>query len=122
MLILYLAVLITALYWVLRILLPEMTKPNSFDSSQSLKPDKSIEKNGPDESKEKLETLLIEKNKNIGLLQTELRILHVQVCAFDKIKTLLDEEIHRLREQNRIFRSELGLPAAQSHKMTPTPM
>ena len=101
MLILYLAVLVTALYWVLRILLPEMTKPNS------------IKKNEPDESTEKLETLLIEKNKNISLLQTELRILHVQVRAFDKVKTLLDEEILRLREQNRMFRSELGLPAAQ---------
>jgi hypothetical protein len=113
MLILYLAVLITALYWVIRILLPEMTKPNSFDSSQSRRPDKSIEKNEPDESTEKLETLLIEKNKNVSLLQTELRILHVQVRAFDKVKILLDEEIHRLREQNRMFRSELGLPAAQ---------
>ena len=36
-----------------------------------------------------------------------------QVRNFEKVKTLLEEEIHRLREQNRIFRSELGLPAVQ---------
>ena len=29
---------------------------------------------------------------------------------------LLEEEIDRLREQNRIFRSELGLPGAQAKK------
>jgi len=104
MLILYLAVLITALYWVSKILLPEMTKKNSSDFFQSNEPDKRIEK---------LETLLAEKNKDIRLLQTELRISHLQVQAFDKVKTLLDEEIHRLREQNRIFRSELGLPTVQ---------
>jgi len=98
---LYLAVLITALYWVAKILLPEMTKPNSFDFSQSNDPDKRIEK---------LEILLAEKNKNISLLQTELKIFHAQVRSFDKMKTLLDEEIHHLKEQNRIFRSELGIP------------
>ena len=105
MLVLYLAVLIIALYWVSKILLPEMTKSNSFDSSQS---------NGSDKGIEKLETLLAEKNKEISLLQTELRIFHVQVRAFDKVKTLLDEEIRRLREQNRIFRSELGMPPIAS--------
>jgi hypothetical protein len=42
-------------------------------------------------------------------LQKELKIFHVQMRDFDKVKTLLEEEIHRLREQNRIFRSELGL-------------
>jgi hypothetical protein len=105
MLILYLAFLITALYWVSKILLPEMTKPDSFDFSQS---------NGPDKGIEKLETLLAEKNKDIGLLQTELRSLHIQASAFDKVKTLLDEEICRLREQNRIFRSELGIPPIAS--------
>ena len=104
MLILYLAVLITALYWVSKILLPEMTKKDSFDFSEPNEPDKRIEK---------LEALLAEKNKNIGFLQKELKIFYVQVQAFDRVKTLLDEEIHHLREQNRIFRSELGLPAAQ---------
>jgi hypothetical protein len=113
MLIVYLAVLITALYWVSKTLLPEMTKPNSFDLPRSHGLDKSIKKNEPDKSIEKLETLLAEKNKDISLLQTESRLLHVQVSAFDGVKTLLDEEIHRLREQNRIFRSELGLPTAQ---------
>lgn len=101
MLILYLVVLIIALYWVSKILLPEMTKQDSVGSSQP---------NEPDQSTEKLEALLAEKNKTISLLQTELRIFHVQIRSFNKVKTLLDEEICRLREQNRIFRSELGMP------------
>ncbi len=104
MLILYLIFLTTSLYWVAKLLLPEMTKPNFFDFSQSNEPDKSIEK---------LEAILAEKNKDISLLQKELRIFHAQVRFFDKMKTLLEEEIHRLREQNRIFRSELGLPSVQ---------
>ena len=82
-----------------------MTKSNSFDSSQS---------NGPDKRIEKLETLLAEKNKDISRLQTELKIFQAEVNSFDKVKTLMDEEIRRLREQNRIFRSELGLPAVES--------
>ena len=65
-----------------------------------------------------MEALLAEKNKKMSLLQTELKALHVQVRAFDKIKMLMDGEIHRLREQNRMFRSELGLPLIAS--MTPT--
>jgi hypothetical protein len=113
MLILYLVFLITALYWISRILLPEMTRlplsrtapePNSVDASESHRPEERIEK---------LETLLAEKNKTISLLQTELSVFHGQVRTFDKVKTLMDEEIHRLREQNRIFRSELGIPAPQ---------
>jgi hypothetical protein len=101
----YLAILIAALYWVSKMLLPEMLKPRPLDFSQ---PDVS------DERIEFLEKLLSEKNTNISLLQKEIRVLDVQVSAFDKIKTVLDEEIHRLREQNRIFRSELGLPAVQA--------
>ena len=62
---------------------------------------------------EKLETLLAEKNKNIGLLQTELKVFCAQVRDFDKMKSVLEDEIHRLREQNRMFRSELGLPTVQ---------
>lgn len=104
MLVLYLAVLITALYWVSRILLPEITKKESSDFSPSDAPDQRIEK---------LEALLAEKNKDIGLLQKELSIFHAQIRAFDRVKDLLDEEIHHLREQNRIFRSELGLGAPQ---------
>ena len=106
---LYLAVLMTSLYWVAKILLPEMAKPNPFNFSPSNESDKRIEK---------LKILLAEKNKNISLLQRDLRIFHVQVSNFDKIKILLEEEIHRLREQNRIFRSELGIPTAQ-HKENP---
>lgn len=98
---LYLTLLITALYWVAKLLLPEMNKP-LFDFFQS---------EGTDNRIEKLETLLAEKNKNIDLLQAELKTFQAQARSFDKMKTLLDEEIHHLREQNRIFRSELGLPA-----------
>jgi hypothetical protein len=43
-------------------------------------------------------------------LQTELQIFLVQIREFDKVKAMLDEEIHHLREQNRMFRSELGIP------------
>lgn len=117
MLLLYLAVLITALYWVSKMLLPEMAKPplprkparsNSFETPR---PDSS------DNRLEKLELLLAEKNKNINVLQTELSIFLVQVREFDKIRSLLEDEIHRLREQNRIFRSELGMPTiAPSHE------
>ncbi len=108
---LYLTVLITALYWVAKLLLPEMAKPNSFDFSQT---------DGPDKKIEKLEALLAEKNKNISLLQTELKASRLRLGAFDRIKTLLDEEIRRLREQNRIFRSELGLPAGHTKEKSIT--
>lgn len=120
MLILYLLVLIPAAYWVIKTLGPEMAKPPlpkivpkpySFDFSHSNEPDQRIEK---------LETLLAEKNRNIQLLQKELKIFHVQIRGFEKVKSLLVEEIHHLKEQNRIFRSELGLPAAQpkEHSIT----
>ena len=62
----------------------------------------------PNNRIEKLELMLAEKNKNINILQTELKIFHIQVRESDKLKALLEDEIHRLREQNRIFRSELG--------------
>ena len=110
LILLYLAVLGAALYWVSKLLLPEMAKPpipkpaprsKTFEIVQSMEADNRVEK---------LETLLAEKNKNISLLQNEIRIYHVQVRDSDKIKSLLEDEIHRLREQNRIFRSELGLP------------
>jgi len=113
MLFLYLAILIPAMFWVIKVILPEMAKPveskapksSSFDFSQSYPTDKRIEK---------LETLLAEKNKNIQLLQKELKIFHAQIRDFDKVKTLFEEETRRLREQNRIFRSELGLSSTQS--------
>ena len=114
MLILFLAFLFIALYSVARILLPEMNKPlllKTILESNSLGFDQS---NESDNRMTKLETLLTEKSKNIQLLQTELRISHVQIRDFDKVKVLLEEEIHHLREQNRIFRSELGIPPIAS--------
>ncbi len=113
MIILYLAALITALYWVVKILLPEMVKPPLPKSPPKPKYLENSRYDVLDKRVEKLETLLAEKNKNIGRLQTELQIFYVQVRDFDKIKSLLEDEVHRLREQNRIFRSELGLPAIQ---------
>jgi hypothetical protein len=65
-----------------------------------------------DNREERLAALLDEKNKNIDLLQTELKVFHIQVQNFNTVKSLMEEEIQRLREQNRIFRSELGLPTA----------
>jgi hypothetical protein len=113
----YLAVIITALYGVAKVLLPEMAKPPLPRATPRTtpKPISSVPYQ-PKESEnriEKLEKLLAEKNKNIQILQTELKSFYEQVRYSDKVKTLLEEEVHRLREQNRIFRSELGLPAAQ---------
>ena len=119
MLIFYLAVLIIGMYWASKNLLPELLnfKPSGLPSPKALTISKPIENNGPGEPQkriEKLEILLLEKNKNILFFQNELRILYAQVREFDKLKGVLDEEILRLREQNRIFRSELGLPTVQA--------
>lgn len=116
MLILYLTVLAAALYLVLKMLLPEMAKPPlPSRPSKSSKPSSSdhLEPNGAGIGFEKLEMLLVEKNESIQFLQTELKVSQVQIRDFEKIKMLLQDEIHRLREQNRIFRSELGLPTIQ---------
>jgi len=113
MLILYLAVLVPALYWVSRILGPEMAKAPSSGPASVPDGPSSAQTTDPDKRIEKLNTILAEKNKNISLLEKELRFFHIQSHAFNKVKTLLEEEIHRLKEQNRIFRSELGIPAAQ---------
>jgi hypothetical protein len=121
MLILYLAVLIAALYWVSKTLIPELAKPplakaleedDPFDFSQ-------IEFDKKEGKIEKLEVLLFEKNKEIALQETELKVFQAQARAFDKIKTALDEEIQHLREQNRIFRSELGLPSVGQPSTNP---
>ncbi len=110
----YLAFLFIAMYGVAKLLLPEMIK------SPVVKPTAKIDTVdiiGPNESEnriKKLEDLLAEKSRNIKYLQSELQVFLVQVREFDKIKTLLTDEIKHLREQNRIFRSELGLPAGQS--------
>jgi hypothetical protein len=116
MIVLYLAVLATAIYWVIKTLGPEMAKPYLPKIEPMVKPVAlvvPVELNDADRSMEKLETLLIEKNKSIQLLQTELKVFQAQANNYDKIKSLFEEEIARLREQNRIFRSELGLPAVQ---------
>ena len=113
MLFLYLAGLITALYCVSRILAPEMSKSSKNPipkSSSGRSPAEFEQATGSDNRVEKLSILLAEKNKNIQLLQTELKIFHVQVRDFEKVKTIMEEEIRHLREQNRMFRSELGLP------------
>jgi len=118
MLIFYLALLGLGMYWASKTLLPELLKPvpPQMSSSKGSAPSNSSDFLKPDESgngMDKLGSLLDEKNKNIQLLQTELKILYAQVRDFDKLKTLLEEEIHRLKEQNRIFRSELGMPTVQ---------
>ncbi len=119
MLFIYLAVLGTAIIWVVKTLGPEMAKPPlpAPTAKNTLKvvpyePPKPVDK--AEKVIERLETLLAEKNRSISLLETELKVFHTQVSSFDKVKTLLEQEIQHLRDQNRIFRSELGLPALQS--------
>jgi len=125
MLIIYLAVLITALYYVSKMLLPEMItpslaqaipQPKTVPQVKTIPVTQSIDIPESDNTKDKLETLITEKNKNISILQTELRIYQIQVRESEKVKSLLEDEIHRLREQNRIFRSELGLPTVAQPK------
>ena len=113
MIIFFAALVIVALVLVFRILLPEMKKSpeikvvkivplqETFDVSQLDKPASKLEK---------LEMMLADKNKNISLLEKELKVLQAQTRSFDKVKMLIEEEIQRLKEQNRMFRSELGLP------------
>ena len=113
MLTIYLAVVVAALYAVIRILGPEMAKPSLPRKSSSPEFIELERVDEPTKRIEKLEMLLAEKNKNIELLQMELRVLQVQVRNNETIKELLDEEIQRLRDINRVFRSELGLPTEQ---------
>ncbi len=115
MLIVYLAILISVSYWVVKTLAPEMAKP-PLPKTRIPVPSP-IELSELDQAKqriEKLETLLDEKNRNISLFQKEIKVFQMQICSFDKVKLLLEEEIQRLREQNRIFRSELGMPAVSA--------
>jgi len=117
LILLYLAVLGTALYYVSKVLGPEMSKtPTTTVRRIASIPDpyQSTQASGADNKMERLESLLAEKNKNISLLQNDLKLFQAQVRDYDKIKALLEEEIHRLREQNRIFRSELGMPTVQA--------
>jgi hypothetical protein len=107
----YLAFLFTALYWVAKILLPELNKFSLLKNPPEAKPIGFSQSDGPDNRITKLEDLLAEKNRNIQLLQMELKIFQAELRDFDKVKGLLEEEAIRLRVQNRIFRSELGIPA-----------
>jgi len=113
MLILYLAILCSGLYFVIKNLLPEMSKPVAV-KPQAPKPiEQEIvnEDPAPENRILKLKGLLAEKNSNIQVLQTHIKAMQIQIRDFDKVRSLLEDEIHHLREQNRIFRSELGLPA-----------
>jgi hypothetical protein len=109
MVIFYLAFLLIALLGVAKILWPEIKV--SAATQVVRQPNPSSDES--DSRITRLETLLAEKTKNIQALQTELKIFQVEVRESGKVKQLLEEEIYRLREQNRIFRSELGLPTAQ---------
>jgi len=116
MFIFYLVFLATSIYLLARILGPEMAKPLPKVDPVSkvlpmVKPPKVIPQSSDSSTRiEKLEFLLAEKNKNIGILQTDLKLFLAQVREFDKVKIILQDEITHLKEQNRMFRSELGLP------------
>ncbi len=106
MVILYLAVVIIALYFAIKLLAPEIRKPTlSMASSIAPPADNAILKT------ERLEMMVEEKNKSIEQLQEECKVLQTQVQDFEKVKTLLEEEIEHLKEQNRSIKS--GVPADQ---------
>ena len=54
---------------------------------------------------EKIELLLLEKNKTIDRLQSDLEAERSHRQEFEKVKDLLDEEIIRLKEHNRALRT-----------------
>ena len=110
MLIVYLAIVATASYWVIKTLGPEMAKPPLVKTAVRSGPTRVLMTRDPEPKIEKLEVLLADKNKSIELLQMELKVLQAQSSNFDKVRGVLEEEIQRLKELNRIFRSELGLP------------
>ncbi len=56
----------------------------------------------------KADLLLVEKNKEIALLKEQLRVKQNQADDFEKLKSILDEEIVKLREQNRLLKTELS--------------
>jgi len=119
----FLALIAAGLVWVSKTLWPEMIKPVEtavkVEPYYPTKPAPAAEiltTAEPDRKMEKLEIILDEKNRTIHLLETEIKIFQVQTRSFEKIKTVMDEEIQRLREQNRIFRSELGLPTVSQTK------
>jgi hypothetical protein len=58
----------------------------------------------------KLKDLLSEKNRELERLNKELQALQAGMQGFDKVKALLEDEILRLREQNRVLKSEIIYP------------
>ena len=98
MVICYLVIVIAAIYFAIKLLAPEISKPapSVVAIPASARVDDTALKI------EKLEMMLAEKNKNIQNLQSELKALQAQSQDFDKIKTLLEEEIQHLKGQNRL--------------------
>jgi len=97
MVILFLAVVIIALYFAIKLLAPEIHKPTLSMAAAIVPPaDNTILKT------ERLEMMVEEKNKSIEHLQEECKVLQAQAQDFDKIKTILEEEIQHLKEQNRL--------------------
>ncbi len=66
------------------------------------------------EKTDKTEAMLTEKNKEIAELKEVLLARQRQCDEFDKVKEILDEEIVKLREQNRTLKSELLLQMPES--------
>ena len=119
MLYLLVGIVILGLIAVFKILAPEMLKTSNYRVRRvnpEAELDQLLKTTLPQKGTEKLEILLAEKNRNISLLERELKILQSQEQSFNKVKVLMLEEIQRLKEQNRIFRSELGLPTMKPHE------
>jgi uncharacterized coiled-coil protein SlyX len=106
MLIFYLAILIITIGISLKLLIPEIRK-----SSSSMVFSVAPQADDTTLKIEKLDMMLAEKNKTIEHLREELKILHAQSQDFEKIKTLMEEEIQHLKGQNRMAKSEI--PADQ---------
>ncbi len=54
----------------------------------------------------KVELLLLEKNKLIDRLQSDLEAERSHRQEFEKVKALLDDQILKLKEQNRALRTQ----------------
>ena len=91
MLFLYLAVLVTGIYWAYKMLAPEMRRSAPSKVPSAVDGRRVVQEDYPSNRIEKMEMLLAEKNKNILLLQTELKLFHAQIRDFDKVKALLEE-------------------------------
>lgn len=76
---------------------PRLHEPES--SKYSMNPATPLEKIN------KLEALLLEKNKVIDRLQTQIDNERQTRLEFENVKSIMDEEINHLREQLRAFRN-----------------